>query len=85
MSDRVNEEERGGSLCKRERGKRKSFDVFSSAERASGRMVDPTLAPLLEGADWFIKRSHRPHASKQDGINAGITLYLIHYRGRWLI
>lgn len=71
-------------LCNRGR-ERKSFDVFPSPERASGRMVDPKLAPLLEGADWFIKRSHRPHASKRDGINAGITLYLIHYRGRWLI
>lgn len=65
----------------RKRGERKSFDVFSSPERASGRMVDPKLAPLLEGTDWFIKRSHCPHASEHDGINAGITLYLIHYRG----
>ena len=66
---------------KRERGENKSFDVSPSPERASGRMADPKLAPLLEGTDWFIKRSHRPHASEHDGINAGITLYLIHYRG----
>lgn len=63
-----------------QREERKSFDVFPSPERVSGRMMDPTLAPLLEGTDWFIKRSHRPHASERDGINAGITLYLIHYR-----
>lgn len=44
-------------------------------------MLDPKLATLLEGTDWFIKRYHRPHASEHDGINAGITLYLIHYRG----
>lgn len=60
---------------------RKSFDVFPPSVQASGWMVDPKLAPLLEGADWFIKHSHSPHASKHDGINAGITLYLIHYRG----
>lgn len=60
---------------------RKSFDVLPPSVQASGWMVDPKLAPLLEGADWFIKRSQRPHASEHDGINAGITLYLIHYRG----
>lgn len=59
----------------------KSFDVFLSIEKASSWMLDPKLAPLLEGTDWFIKRSHRPRASEHDGINAGITLYLIHYRG----
>lgn len=70
-----------GRRVEKKRGKRKSFDVFPSPEQALGRMVDPMLAPLLEGTDWFIKHSHRPHASERDGINAGITLYLIHYRG----
>lgn len=65
----------------REQRERKSFDVFPSPERASGQMEDPKPALLLEGTDWFIKRSHRPRASERDGINAGITLYLIHYRG----
>ena len=78
---RGKEEGGRGRRAERKRGERKSFDVFPSPERASGRMVDPKLAPLLEGTDWFIKRSHRPHASEHDGINAGITLYLIHYRG----
>lgn len=77
MWDRENKEE--------ERGKRKSLMCFALQSGHSGRTADSKLAPLLEGADWFIKRSHRPHASKQDGINAGITLYLIHYRGCWLI
>ena len=72
-------------LCVKERGKRKSLMCLPFHCGHSGRMVDAKLAPLLEGAGWFIKRSHRPHASKQDGINAGITLYLIHYRGCWLI
>lgn len=74
-------------LCKRERerGKRKSLMCFPLQSGHLGWMVYPKLAPLLERADWFIKRSHHPHASKQDGINAGITLYLIHYRGCWLI
>ena len=30
---------------------RKSFDLFLSSEKASGRMLDPKLAPLLEGTD----------------------------------
>lgn len=47
-------------LVERKRGERKSFDVFHSPERASGWIVDPKLALLLEGTDWFIKRSHRP-------------------------
>lgn len=56
---------------------RKSFDVSLRREGHRAGMLDPKL----EGTDWFIKRSRRPHAFQHDGINAGITLYLIHYRG----
>ena len=51
---------------------------LSLQSRHRGRGLSPSLVPPLEGSDWFIKRS--PHASEPDGINAGMALYLIHYR-----